>query len=65
MPLVIVVVSICAAAFAAQWKKHPSNPVMGLPELGMCFDQNVVTGESAKYNRILKEGLVVIGQDEK
>ena len=32
------------------WVKHPANPVMGSPELGTCFDLNVVPWGDAKYN---------------
>ena len=41
---------LCAAALLAAasalagggWVKYPGNPVMGSPELGTCFDLNVV-----------------------
>jgi len=32
------------------WIKYAGNPVMGSPELGTCFDLNVVSWGSAKYN---------------
>ena len=48
--LALAISSVCAVALAAEWKKHPSNPVMGSPELGTCFDLNVVLWGSAKYN---------------
>lgn len=32
------------------WVKYAGNPVMGSPELGTCFDLNVVPWGSAKYN---------------
>ena len=42
-----VVITALASAVAygsatGEWVKHPENPVMGSPELGTCFDLNVV-----------------------
>ena len=50
--------ALCAAALLAAtsalagggWVKYPGNPVMGSPELGTCFDVNVIAKGSAKYN---------------
>ena len=41
-----------AGAFAKDngWVKYAGNPVMGSPELGTCFDLNVVPWGKAKYN---------------
>ena len=50
VPLFMTAFAACMTAFASQWTKHPSNPVMGSPELGTCFDLNVVPWGSAKYN---------------
>ena len=43
---------LSAAAFAGDngWMKYAGNPVMGSPELGTCFDLNVVPWGAAKYN---------------
>ena len=46
-------VVIACGAFGAPhggWTKHHGNPVMGNPELGTCFDVNVVTNGAAKFN---------------
>ena len=32
------------------WTKYEKNPVLGSPELGTCFDVNVIAKGSAKYN---------------
>ncbi len=32
------------------WHKYEGNPVLGGPELGTCFDVNVISEGSAKYN---------------
>lgn len=32
------------------WKKYENNPVMGGPEMGTCFDVNVIPNGSSKYN---------------
>ena len=32
------------------WVKDPANPVLGGPELGTCFDVNVIDEGSARYN---------------
>jgi len=32
------------------WEKHKCNPVLGSSELGTCFDVNVISEGSAKYN---------------
>ena len=32
------------------WAKYKTNPVLGSPELGTCFDVNVIAKGSAKYN---------------
>lgn len=49
--------SVCLAAMVAvhvsaagEWVKYPGNPVMGSPELGTCFDLNVVPWGTARYN---------------
>ena len=39
-----------AASAGGGWVKHPGNPVMGSPELGTCFDLNIVPWGPAKYN---------------
>ena len=52
--LVMGIVGLLTAAGWASpengWVKYPGNPVMGSPELGTCFDLNVVPWGSAKYN---------------
>ena len=49
--LLTVAVLAAASAFAGGgWVKYPGNPVMGSPELGTCFDLNVVPWGPAKYN---------------
>ena len=48
--LAIAVGALGAAAADNGWVKHPANPVMGSPELGTCFDLNVVPWGAAKYN---------------
>ena len=40
----------CAFAKDNGWVKYAGNPVMGSPELGTCFDLNVVPWGEAKYN---------------
>ena len=54
MKRVIMVAAVAlatAGAFAGNgWVKYQGNPVMGSPELGTCFDLNVVPWGSAKYN---------------
>lgn len=32
------------------WVKHSANPVLGGPELGTCFDVNIIAQGKAKYN---------------
>ena len=52
------VIGLAAVALAATsalaggngWVKYAGNPVMGSPELGTCFDLNVVPWGTAKYN---------------
>ena len=50
----VVVLGVVSAAVAATgddgWVKYAGNPVMGSPELGTCFDLNVVPWGAAKYN---------------
>lgn len=50
----VVVWGVVSAAVAATgddgWVKYAGNPVMGSPELGTCFDLNVVPWGAAKYN---------------
>ena len=53
MKRVLLTVAVLAAASALAgggWVKYPGNPVMGSPELGTCFDLNVVPWGPAKYN---------------
>ena len=46
----VALVSFAGAADGNGWVKYAGNPVMGSPELGTCFDLNVVPWGSAKYN---------------
>ena len=53
MKRILLSATLLAAAFALAgggWVKYPGNPVMGSPELGTCFDLNVVPWGPAKYN---------------
>ena len=51
MKLILAIIVVPQALFAASnWVKFPGNPVMGSPELGTCFDLNVVPWGAAKYN---------------
>ena len=46
----LALVAALSAAADGGWRKFPGNPVMGSPELGTCFDLNVVPWGSARYN---------------
>ena len=49
----LAAVVLCGSASAVEhngWVKHAGNPVLGSPELGTCFDINVVGWGTAKYN---------------
>lgn len=49
--LVTIVAVLTTSSYAGDgWIKYSGNPVMGSPELGTCFDLNVVPWGSAKYN---------------
>ena len=48
--LAVLLVSYASLADGNGWVKYPGNPVMGSPELGTCFDLNVVPWGTAKYN---------------
>ena len=52
MKVLLTALLISTTAFAGDngWVKYKGNPVMGSPELGTCFDLNVVPWGSAKYN---------------
>ena len=41
---------IPAASHDNGWQKRGEGPVLGSPELGTCFDVNVIPDGSAKYN---------------
>ena len=41
---------LSAAHAGGGWTKYGKNPVLGSPELGTCFDVNVIAKGSAKYN---------------
>ena len=47
--VLLFAVAICGTAFAGTWRKYDANPVLGGPELGTCFDVNVVTNGPAPY----------------
>ena len=47
--LAAVVIATTAHA-GGGWTKYEKNPVLGSPELGTCFDVNVIAKGSAKYN---------------
>ena len=48
--LLALVLALVSAPADGKWVKHAANPVMGSPELGTCFDLNVVSWGAAKYN---------------
>jgi len=50
--LAVLAVTLTTSLLAGDngWVKDPGNPVMGSPELGTCFDLNVVPWGKAKYN---------------
>ena len=48
--LAATVLAIASALAGGGWVKYSGNPVMGSPELGTCFDLNVVPWGKAKYN---------------
>ena len=45
-----VAIETTIGSAAGEWVKYPGNPVMGSPELGTCFDLNVVPWGKARYN---------------
>ena len=55
MPTRALLAALAAAVVSAAhggsgWMKYEKNPVLGSPELGTCFDVNVIAKGSAKYN---------------
>ena len=46
----VAALAAASALAGGGWVKYPGNPVMGSPELGTCFDLNVVPWGPAKYN---------------
>ena len=50
LPTVLVASLISAVHAGGGWTKYEKNPVLGSPELGTCFDVNVIAKGSAKYN---------------
>ena len=48
--LAAALVAAAASAASNGWVKYAGNPVMGSPELGTCFDLNVVPWGKAKFN---------------
>ena len=50
LPTLLSASLICAVHGGGGWTKYEKNPVLGSPELGTCFDVNVIAKGSAKYN---------------
>ena len=49
----LLMISVChihAADLHCVWVKYDGNPVLGGPELGTCFDANVILQGKAPYN---------------
>ena len=46
----LAAVVLSTAHGGSGWTKYEKNPVLGSPELGTCFDVNVIAKGSAKYN---------------
>ena len=57
-----------ATALAGTWTKYGENPVLGGPELGTCFDVNVVTDGPAPYTMYFswrtKDAIALVRSDD-